>query len=348
VMQWNFNVQRQLRPELTAMVAYVGSRGVHQLFRADEMNMVMPTLTPVGYLWPFPAGSGKVLNPNFGRIDNATWGSNSFYDALELQIVKRMSHGFQVQGSYTWGKSIDEGSGSLLGDPFGNGISSLFWFDRKLRRGLSDFNVGQNLVINYTWNVTAPKSLKGAAGWALGGWQLGGILQARTGLPFTTTVGGDPLGTNDNDPWAFPNRLSRPGCGSDVNPGNTNNYIKLNCFSVPMATPSIAAVCTPFSAVPGSCSNLLGNAGRNSLIGPGLLNFDFSLFKNNHIKRISENFNVQFRAEFFNIFNRANFASPTDNFTLFDQTGASVSGAGLIDSTSTTAREIQVALKLIW
>jgi hypothetical protein len=348
VMQWNFNVQRQLRSDLTAMVAYVGSRGVHQLFRADDMNLVMPTLTPAGYLWPSPLGSGTVLNPNFGRIDNVTWGSNSFYDALELQILKRMSHGFQIEGSYTWGKSIDEGSGSLLGDPFANGISSLFWFDRRLRRGVSDFNVSQNLVINYTWNVPAPKSLEGGAGWAVGGWQLGGIFQARTGLHFTPILGGDALGTNSSDPWDFPSRLLGPGCQSAVNPGNPSNYIKLNCFSVPMPTPSIAAACTPFSAVPGSCSNLLGNAGRNSLIGPGLLNFDFSLFKNNYIKRISENFNVQFRAEFFNIFNHPNFASPTDNQTLFDQSGAPVPGAGLITATSTTAREIQLALKVIW
>ena len=115
-----------------------------------------------------------------------------------------------------------------------------------------------------------------------------------------------------------------------------------------MATPAIAAQCTPFSSVPGSCANLLGNVGRNSVVGPGLVNLDFSLMKNNYIPRISENFNVQFRAEFFNILNRANFAAPIDNSTLFDQTGAPIGGAGAVDSTSTTSREIQFALKLIW
>ena len=84
------------------------------------------------------------------------------------------------------------------------------------------------------------------------------------------------------------------------------------------------------------------------MIGPGVVNFDFSLFKNNYIRRISESFNVQFRAEFFNVFNHSNFNSPIDNSTLFDQTGAPVAGAGMIDSTSTTAREIQVALKVIF
>jgi hypothetical protein len=84
------------------------------------------------------------------------------------------------------------------------------------------------------------------------------------------------------------------------------------------------------------------------LIGPGMSNLDFSLFKNNRVQRISENFNIQFRAEFFNVFNRANFASPTDNLVVFDQSGKATSSAGLITSTQTTAREIQFALKLIW
>lgn len=108
------------------------------------------------------------------------------------------------------------------------------------------------------------------------------------------------------------------------------DYINLNCFAVP----------NPIT--------LLGDAQRNSLIGPGLVDFDFSLIKNNYVKKISENFNVQFRAEFFNILNRANFNPPTDNEALFSQSGSPVGGAGLIDSTSATAREIQFALKIIW
>jgi hypothetical protein len=112
-----------------------------------------------------------------------------------------------------------------------------------------------------------------------------------------------------------------------------------------MATPAIAARCTPFSAVPGSCANLLGNAGRNVVVGPGLVDFDLSLMKNIPLR---ENFRLQFRAEFFNILNRANFAPPVDNSTLFDETGAPVGGAGSIDQTSTPSREIQFGLKLIW
>ena len=141
-----------------------------------------------------------------------------------------------------------------------------------------------------------------------------------------------------------------PGCQSLVNPGSVTDYIKLNCFGLPIATPAIAPQCTPFPAasVPGTCQNLLGNSGRNVVIGPGLANFDFSLFKNNYVRRISESFDVQFRAEFFNVLNRANFNPPIDNSSIFDVTGAPVAGAGLIDQTATTAREIQFAVKLIW
>jgi hypothetical protein len=90
--------------------------------------------------------------------------------------------------------------------------------------------------------------------------------------------------------------------------------------------------------------------GRDILIGPGISNFDFSLFKNNYIKRISETFNVQFRAEFFNILNRANFHVPVvpGHGDIFDSTGAPTEVAGLLTSTSTTARGIQFALELVW
>jgi hypothetical protein len=271
-----------------------------------------------------------VINPNFGRIDVTTWGSSSFYDALQLQVLKVMSHGFQVQGAFTWGKSIDEGSAGALGDPYDNSISNMFWFDRKTRRGLSDFDIDKNLIINFIWNIPTAKSLQGPAAWALGGWQLGGIFQASTGLPFTPLMGGDPLGLNSSNPYAYPNRLTGSGCKTAVNSGDPNQYIKVSCFSVP----------NPIT--------LLGNAGRNSLVGPGLENFDFSLFKNNYIKRISEKFNVQFRAEFFNVFNRPNFLPPTKNSAVFDGSGGALPGAGLITGTSTTAREVQFALKLAW
>jgi hypothetical protein len=164
----------------------------------------------------------------------------------------------------------------------------------------------------------------------LSGWQLGGIYKTSSGQPFTPILGCDPLGTKLDETAEPPNRLVGPGCETLINPGNPNHYIKTQCLTFP------------------NPANLRGNLGRNTLIGPGLANLDFSLFKNNPVRRISENFNVQVRAEFFNVFNRANFASPVDNLIVFDQAGNPISSAGLITSTQTPAREIQFAVKMIW
>ncbi len=122
---------------------------------------------------------------------------------------------------------------------------------------------------------------------------------------------------------------------------------------MPPIGPGGALQAVPFP----QCFNLRGNSGRNILIGPGLSNLDFSVFKNNPVKRISETFNVQFRAEFFNILNRANFAVPVtpDHTDIFDSTGASLDPrppnfgtAGVLTSTETPSREIQFALKIGW
>jgi hypothetical protein len=374
IMQWNVNIQQQLTPTLAAMVAYVGSRGVHQPFKVDEADLVIPTKTPYGYLWPQVDGNGNLMsgpnagssptpiNPNFGSVRGIFYEGHSYYNALETQLAKRLSHGFQVQGTFTWAKSMDTSSASVAGDTFGNSISSLHWFDMRLSRGLSDFNVGRTFVVNGTWELPTPKSFSAPAQWALGGWELGVIFTANDGVPFSATwgTGSDPQYTLSSDDWAFPNRLTGSGCNTLTNPGNPNNYIKTQCFAVPTA-PSQAfwnANCDPAPPslgaplAPGDlrCFNLRGNAGRNILIGPGVTSLDFSVFKNNYIKRISEKFNIQFRAEMFNILNHPNFAPPSNptNTDIFDGTGTLNQVAGLLNRRTTTAREIQFAVKVIF
>jgi hypothetical protein len=330
VMQWNLTIQRELAKDLSAMAGYVGSRGVHQPFRVEDVDIVLPTLTSQGYLWPLPVGSGTRLNLNAGRITAGLWTGDSYYDALEVQIKKKIARG-SLQGSYTWGKSIDTSSGSLVGDEYTNSISSPLFFNPRLNRGLSDFNVTQNLEVNYTWELGTPKWVSGIEAWALGGWQIGGVVEASTGVPFTPGFGGDALGVKSTDPNIdVPNLITGPGCSHPVNPGNPVGYIKTQCFAAP----------NPIT--------LRGNLGRNTLIGPGLVNVDFSVFKNNYIKRISDRFNVQVRAEFFNVVNHANFTPPLDNRNIFDSSGSRVANAGLITSTQTPSRQIQFAVKLIW
>jgi outer membrane receptor protein involved in Fe transport len=385
VMQYNLNVQRELARNLTAMVGYVGSHGVHQAFRTDDSRIIIPSLTSAGYLWPAGGPNPANLNntnSNVGDIRLLTWGGSSFYNAMQIGVVKKMSHGLQVQGSYTWGKSIDNNSGVIAGDTFANAISSPHYFDLRLSRGLSDYNIGRVLVINATWQLPTTKSAPAFVGWAANGWEIGGIFKVNDGPPFTATwgTGGDPSESGTTDDFAFPNRLTTPGCRSLGNPGNPNNYVKTGCFVVPTAPspmfwstycdpapgslgygfnpanpgdtswPGLMGNPAPSWLPPYACFNLRGNSGRNIIPGPGLVNLDLSVFKNNPIRKISESFNVQFRAELFNVLNHSNFALPVnpDNTDIFDQTGAPTGSAGLLTSTVTQARLVQFALKVIW
>jgi hypothetical protein len=341
VMQWNFNIQRQLTTGTSLMVGYVGARGRHMRFQADDVNMVYPTsLTPQGYQWPVPntapCSSGPatcpwpVFNPNMGRTQMALFDGNYYYNGLQVQVKKAMGHGLQVEGSYTWSKNIDDGGGSVASDPFRNSISTLLWFCESCRRARSDQDQRHNLTINYVWDIPTPASFKGPAKAILGNWETNGILTVLSGTPFTVLVQGDQLGQNNTDPYQYPDRVNGPGCANPVNPQNADRYVKIECFTSP------------------NPSYRIGNAGRNSAIGPGLIDMDFSLFKNIPIPKISEAFKAQFRTEVFNIFNRPNFTSPNDNRVIIDSSGNALPGAGAITLTNTDARLIQFALKLSW
>jgi hypothetical protein len=328
VMQWNLSVQRQIAAGASLTVSYVGSRSIHLPLRVEDADIVLPTLTPQGYLWPQPANSVR-LNENAGRITAMFWRSDAYYDALETQLKARIGSA-QIGASYTWGKTIDTSSGSMVGDEYANSVSSPLWFNPAINRGLADFNIAQNLEANYNWDIWTP-GRPGFEALALGGWQFGGVFEVSTGVPFTATIGGDALGLKSTDPAIdVPNLLSGPGCKSLSNPGRPLGYIKTQCLAFP------------------NPSTLRGNLGRNTIIGPGLINLDASLIKNTPVKRISDAFNVQFRAEFFNVLNHANFAAPLDNRNVFTPTGQPIGNAGVIDSTQTPSREIQLAVKAIW
>jgi hypothetical protein len=409
VMQWNLNIQREFFHDLTATIGYVGSHGVHQPFRVDDADIVLPTLTSAGYLWPQTDVNGNVCIPNTGcasttgnpplKLNQAAnsirylnWAGSSSYDALQVGVLKKLNNGFQIQGSFTWGKSIDNNSGVVAGDGFANSVSSLDYFDLHLTRGPSDFNIGRVLVINATWLIPSPKSLSGFAAWPLSGWQLSTVFKANDGVPFSALFGAqgaDPRGTLSSDDYAYPSAVA--GC----NPIDLNFrsdpagplYVKTpasgstGCYTVPVAPnptffanncdpappslgysfnpanpgdttwPGLMGNHAPNWLPPYACFNLRGNVGRNTLVGPGLTNVDFSVFKNNYVKRISESFNVQFRAEFFNILNHANFNVPdlgSGNTNMLNGNGNANSSAGLLTQTVTDPREIQFAIKIIF
>jgi hypothetical protein len=325
VQQWGLSIQQFVTRSLVATVAYTGSRGVHVPFDDDNANYVVPSLTSAGYLYPSPTAA--VVNPNYGTTRMVLFNGNNEYNSLTLKLQKQLSKGFQMQGAFTWSKSFDDGSAEIAGDVFTNSVSTLFWFDPRLNRAVSDYHIGRNLVLNGLWEIPIPHWNPGLAKTTLGGWELAGIFQASDGLPFTPVMSGDALGQGNGGGWEPPTQVA---CSHLTNPGNPHAYVNLSCYSFPNPV------------------NLLSHnyARRNSLTGPGLLNFDASLIKNTRVSRISETFNVQFRAEFFNVLNRSNFALP--NSTIFNAAGATLANAGVITSTATTAREIQLGLKVIW
>src|SRR6266404_4536409 len=385
VLNWNFNIQRELAPAWTLIVGYVGSRSVHLSVAADDINLVQPIVTSAGLLVPcIPAklqpgkgcgtqATGTAINPNWGGgtagagIRPVVFDGAASYEAGQAQLKKTMSHGFQGQISYTFGKCRDTSSAPVTGDTYLNSIAVPLLLVKSYRVGACDFDVRQTLVGTFIWEVPGPKS--GTASYLAGGWELGTIITATTGSPFTPTIGGggDPLGTGFNGDFSMDYPDFIKGC-NPIHGGV--NYLNTSCFTLPSAPTAFAtANCVPNNAAtktgfynPGSltapagmtfCQNLVGTAGRNSLYGPGLKTVDFSMFKNTHLPKISETFNVQFRAEFFNILNHPNLAAPnflndSNNNSIFNPNGSVLGNGGVIGSTSTSSRQIQLGLKLVW
>ncbi len=389
VYQFNFNIQRQLTPNTTILVGYSGSRGFHNPFQADTVNTVFPcgvnpcapgqgpSFVPgVGYVYPIPwTGSlastqlknARNLNPTTASMYNTMWQSRSWYNALQVRVQKQMSHGLQIQGSFTYSKSMDDSSGSTAGDTFQLDAVSETWWNLNLNRGLSDFDVRRNLVINALWNAPVPH-FGGALGeHVLGGWQVGAIVALGDGVPVYPQISTDILGENIRTVnsgnlaagCSAQNLVNSGYRGSAGGNSPATSYVNTACISLVPATTANAAYC---DSAPGStlgtgtgkaitaknfCPNIRGDLGRNTIIGPGLFNIDFSLFKNNYIRKISETFNAQFRAEFFNVLNHTNFAPPSQ-LSPFLKNGSPDPTFGQLTATQVPNRQIQLALKLVW
>jgi hypothetical protein len=277
-----------------------------------------------------------------------------------------MSYGFQVGGSFTWGKSFDTSSSSFASDNYSNNPSAITpWYDMSINKGLSDFNVTRNLSINFLWRVPTPAAFHGPLGYVTGGWGLGANFEVSDGIPlWPLMVAGDSVGMDITGAYSIPSFV--PGCkATNPSTGRTGSlqYINPDCYILPVA-PSAAFYNAPkplgcdsmapvasrtFPVSPLTCPNLLGNDPRNAIIGPGLINLDFSMTKDNHIKKISETTNLQFRAEFFNITNRVNYAPPVANdLGSLDVDGSVIPKFGTLSQVQVPMREIQFALKLIW
>ncbi len=325
VISWTFKLEQEIAPNTSLGVGYVGSHGYHEMLSLDA-NIPVPTILASGAIY-YPTTA--LANPKLANT--TTWFSEglSSYNGLEVDVNRRFSRGFQVRGVYTFSKSLDDGTAwnSSVGANAPGFV--MFPLNPKLDWGLSNSNVRNLAVINGTYELpfgTGKALAHNVTGWRqklASGWSVSGIESLQSGFPFTPSLGYNP--SNDGDSRNPVRPSWNPAFTGTLIPGTPNQYFNPNAFAVPP-------------------TGTYGNVGRNTLIGPGLAELDVSVLKST---AISERVHLQFRAEFFNILNRANFGTP--NTVVFTSASAvPAPTAGVITSTSTTSRQIQFGLKLLW
>jgi outer membrane receptor protein involved in Fe transport len=320
IMQYNLSVQRSLPGGLDLTLAYAGSRGNH-LIRLGDANLA-PETTVNGVKTYLPQLGRR--NPNFTGIWQRVTDAQSFYNSGQISVIKRYAAGLRAQLSYTYSRSIDDSSGINSQDFVNNVQYALDWYDRTLDRGLSAFHVKHNLSFNWTYDLPFGRNSKGLAGALLKGWQLNNIGAIRSGVPFTVRLGFNRSGNLNTTSFSANERPSLK-LGSSNNPilGGPNLYFDPSAFELP-------------------APNTRGTLGRNTLIGPGMVNIDASVGKS---FTLGENRVLQFRAEVFNLANRPNFAVPSGLVVFTNAQSAISATAGRITSTVTTSRQIQLGLK---
>jgi hypothetical protein len=350
VQEWNFAVEQQLSRDTSVRLAYVGSFGYHGLLSIDPNTIAAQVCsnpsgcqaggtTPGGTL-PAAANqshvaAGQQYIPLVGSRPNPYLGAgffwftegNSSYNALQVDVTKRLSQGLQFRANYTWSKNLDMNSG-LTGAQANNQAQMIL--DRNdLRRdwGPSALNVGHQVSISAHYELPFGHgkhwlgNASGLENKLLGGWQLNEITTLLSGFPFTPVIGSNRSGDGDT---RNPDRPTlNPGFTGPVILGKQIQWYNPSAFLLPP---------------PGT----YGSLGRGVYSGPGLAELDLSVFKNT---AITERTNLQFRTEFFNLLNRTNLGTP--NSTVFSS-GVANPSAGVITTLATLPRQIQFGLKLIF
>jgi len=347
LVSWSVRIQQEIAANTALTIGYVGSHGYHEIIGIDG-NEPFPVICPaapcpVTYPANFPApftGSpvpaGTYYVPTATRANASianTWtyfsAGDSSYQALQVDLNRRFSHGLAVRGVFTRAKTIDDGDSLNATTSGGEPALASNPFDLRADRGLANFDVRNVGAIHATYALpfgTGRYFLAGAggAGKALvSGWTANSIVTVQGGFPFTPQLSYNPSNNGD----------TRNPVRPYVNPAFTGPVILGN----PTQWFNPAAFLAPPNA-----SGFYGNLGRDTLIGPGLAAWDLSFHKDTPL---GERCSLQFRAELFNLLNRANFNTP--NAVVFTPTGVSPT-AGVITSTATTARQVQFGLKLLW
>jgi hypothetical protein len=311
-----------------------------------------------------PAANASFPNPLYHLINYVTSGANSWYNGFSASLQRRFSAGLQAQVSYTFSRAISEVDGSDTGNhaAAGGGGQLKYAHDRAANRGLSGYQVKNAFIANYSYDLPIGQGMTGVAGILASGWQINGIVTLQDGGPFT--IGAVlPRALTDLVGRGSPNVL--PGFDQD-------NIVLDRSVWTDAPTPGQAGgFFTPDAFVPSGChtreeaanvdtqgrprcavnSREIGNYGRTTLIGPGLAQWDMGLTKNT---QLGEQFNLQFRAEFFNLMNRANFSQPgqvgnsSQANELFNRDGVLAPGVPLIRRTAGDSRQIQLGLRLVF
>ena len=348
LISYSLRVEQEITPNTSLTIGYVGSHGYHEIVGLDA-NTPVPTICPASpcpadYPKTFPAGLAGTPVPagsyyiragtpraNPTLANTWTWFSvgDSNYNALQVDLNHRFSHGLSFRGVYTWSKALDDGD-SLNATTAGNApglVSNPY--DIKADWGLATYDVRNVGVISVVYDLPFGKGqalangLSGFANGLVSGWSVNSIVLLQAGFPFTPQLSYNPSNNGDTRNPVRP--FVNPNFAGSAIIGSPNQWFNPAAFLQPPPN-----------------SGFYGNLGRDNLIGPGLATWDFSAVKDT---RIRERLSLQFRAEIFNLLNRANFNTPS----LIVFTPSGVSGtAGAITSTSTTARQVQFALKLLW
>jgi Carboxypeptidase regulatory-like domain len=315
VIQNQVLVEHEFAPNIVAQIGYAGSRGIHLMGAINNIDTTQPEFLPGGQIY-FPANT-PLVNPAFSSIGIRTPSFDSVYHSLNLGLQMRLRSNLQVQGKFTWSKSIDDNSTAVHNDFYtGESIPTVYNFGAN--RGLSDFDCPLTFATNFVYELPHPSPR--LANLIFGGWRLEGTLQAQSGNPFNPTVGFNDArsGGSSSDQGQRPNLV----LGQPLITGTVQQYFNPLAFSLPAA-------------------GTYGNLGRNVLFGPGLVALNLSL---DRVLWKRENQTLLLRGEVFNVANHPNFQIPSGT-SLYDSTGASLGGVGQITATTTTSRQIQLSAR---
>ncbi len=336
-MQYNLSVQRQLFPDLSLMIAYMGSQSRNNS-RNVNWNTALPTAIIDGQKW-FAPGS-KRRNPNFAIVFQREFDATANYNSLQVVLKKRFGNGFDVNTVYQWSHTMDSMSGIAGSTDFANITSfSMDPEDRKRDYGRAAFDIRHYLTLHGTYEIPSG-ALEGVARQVLGGWKLSSIFNYSSGEPFTAANRFDRSGAEVRI-YGFQERPNlAPGASNNPVEGVSAGCKGFNTAGKKLGTPNLWFDPCALELQP---AGFFGNLGRNTLQGPDLMTIDLAVVKD---FSMGEAKRLEFRWEMFNIFNRANFSQP--DFGVFRSARTANRTAGHITSTRTTSREIQFGLKYIF